>query len=130
MARRNVKRKQRAVVSLPRPIVGLVIVISSLALCYVWLDCRCDSLCRDIKQLETRKTALTKQYLNEEYLWQQLKSPENVDQALRHWRIPMGWPRPNQIVRMSEDAVSVVGRWDQPAELTKFAQVRRGGGHE
>lgn len=123
MIRRNVKRRKQAMVRVPRPIVGLIIVAASLAMCYVWLDSRCNSLCREIKDCEDRKAALTRQYLNEEYLWQQLKAPENVHARLLQWRIPMGWPAPNQIVRMSEDEVRMAGRWDMGAGVPRYAQV-------
>ncbi len=101
MARRNRKRRKMAGFIFPAPFAGLMIMISVLALGYVWLGCRCESLGREIKDLEKEKDILTKKYLNEEYQWARLKSPRQIEKALQAHHIIMTWPRSDQIIRVS-----------------------------
>ncbi|MFC1499065.1 hypothetical protein ACFLS1_11440 [Verrucomicrobiota bacterium] len=97
--RRNRKKNVNGFV-LPAPFAGGVILVSTLALGYVWLNCRCESLGKELKKLEVRKTQLHDQYLTEEYKWTQIKSPDNVERELKKRNIVMNWPRRDQIVRI------------------------------
>lgn len=88
----------------PVPFAGALIVIATLALAYVWMGSRCETLGREIKGLEREKSVLYKKYLNEEYRWTQMKAPRNLERVLTRHRIAMVWPRSSQIVRLgSED---------------------------
>lgn len=102
MTRRNKKKMTMDGFVFPVPFAGLVIVIAALALGYVWLGCRCEALGKDLKRLENEKAELTKRCLNEEYNWTRMKSPQNLDRALARWGIVMTWPRPDQIVRLTD----------------------------
>ena len=57
MIRRNRKKRLHAFV-LPAPFTVAVVAGSFLALSYIWLGCRCDSLGRDITMLEAEKIQL------------------------------------------------------------------------
>ncbi len=101
MARRNRKRRRMNSFVFPAPFAGLMILVSVLALGYVWLGCRCDSLGREIKNLEKEKDLLTRKYLTEEYQWTRLKSPRQIERALQIHHITMTWPRNDQIIRVN-----------------------------
>ena len=104
MTRRNRKnRKQVHGYNFPVPFAGAILVLSSLALVYVWLGCRCESLGKDIKELEVKKSILDKKYLNEEYRWIKMKSLGNIEKTLAKSGITMTWPRRDQVVRIYEE---------------------------
>ena len=98
MARRNRKKKKLDAFIFPAPFAGEAILVSALALGYVWLGCRCESLGKEIRQLEGENKSLAKKYLNEEFRWMRAKSPKNLEKALKRYGIVMKWPRRNQVV--------------------------------
>jgi hypothetical protein len=113
MIRRNSKHRMHGFV-LPAPFAGIVVVGVLLALAYVWLGSRCDSLGREIKSLEREGIQLKKDIVNEESRWTKMKSPANLEMVLAKHNIVMTWPRQDQIVRLHE----TVGRSDVPAKRT------------
>jgi len=100
MARKNRKKRTMDGFMFPAPFAGVVVVIATLALAYVWLCGRCETLGREIKALELRNFALGKMYMKEEYKWTRLKAPENLERILAELNIPMTWPRRDQVVRL------------------------------
>jgi len=101
MIRRNRKKRLHGFV-VPAPYAGAVVAGMLLALSYVWLGCRCDSLGKDIKSLEFERTEFKKQLLNEESRWTKMKSPGNLEMALAKRGIIMTWPRQDQVIRLHE----------------------------
>jgi hypothetical protein len=101
MRRRNRKKQLHGFV-FPVRITGFLVVVSTLALIYIWLGCRCEALGKEIKVLEQEKGVLYKRYLNEEYRWTQLKAPRNIEKALAKFNIPMIWPASHQVVRLQD----------------------------
>ncbi|MBM4148597.1 MAG: hypothetical protein FJ224_06095 [Lentisphaerae bacterium] len=101
MSKRNRKRKVENV-SLPMPLAALVVFIVACALLYVWLDCRCQAVGRQLRQLENRRTELNRVVLNEEYKWVQTKAPSNIERTLARFGVSMSWPRPGQVVRIRD----------------------------
>jgi len=97
--RRNSKKRMHGFV-FPAPFAGVVVIGVLLALAYVWLGSRCDSLGSEIKTLELEKAQLKKDILNEESRWTKMKSPANLEMALAKHKIVMAWPRQDQIVRL------------------------------
>ena len=85
---------------LPAPYSGILVAGSILAISYLWLGCRCDSLGHDIKAMEAAKVQLKKDILNEESRWTRMKSPLNIEMVLAKHGIVMTWPRQDQIVRL------------------------------
>lgn len=105
MIRRNRKKRMHGFV-LPAPFAGVVVLGSLLALAYVWLGSRCDSLGRDIKTLELEKARLKRDLLSEESRWTQMKSPVNIEMILAKNNIVMTWPRKGQVVRLYESGAN------------------------
>ena len=103
MTKRNRRRKQVHGFNFPVPFAGAILVLSSLALVYVWLGCRCESLGKEIKGVESKKSVLDKKYLNEEYRWIKMKSLSNIEKTLSKHGITMTWPRRDQVVRIYDD---------------------------
>lgn len=124
MARRNRRRKQVHSLSFPVPFAGAMLVLSSLALVYVWLGCRCESLGREIKDIESKKSVLDKKYINEEYRWIKMKSLGNIEKTLSKYGIAMTWPRRDQVVRIYDDRSysSSVARLERERERVRLSE--------
>ncbi|MBN2301518.1 MAG: hypothetical protein JXN60_03275 [Lentisphaerae bacterium] len=98
MARRNRKKINGFV--FPVPLAGIAVILMTLALVYVWLGCRCESVGKDIKKLEAEQISLKKKCHNEELRWAQMKSPRNIEKSLARNGLVMTWPRRDQVVRL------------------------------
>lgn len=85
---------------IPAPYAGAFALAVGLALGYVWLKSRCDSLEREINALETEKEDLEKVLHYEEYKWSQMKSPASIEAALAKHKLVMSWPRNDQVIRI------------------------------
>lgn len=102
----------------PVPFAGVVVLLSTLGLGYVWLGCRCEALGRELKALEIEKAALDKKHMNERLRWTCTKSPQNIEKSLAKHNIVMTWPRRDQVVRLSDVPTS-------PTAFTKASAVVR-----
>lgn len=130
MARRNRKRNRKDGFAFPVPFAGLAVMLVSLALAYVWLGCRCDSLGRELKALEQEKMSLQKTLRNEEFRWVCLKSPQNMERALVQRGITMVWPESDRVVRLERDDFGAEPNTFEEADMLRFAQIGRGKSHE
>ncbi len=117
MRRRNRKKTVNATV-LPVPLAGFVVLAASLALAYVWMVCRCQTLGNELKHLEGRRDGLLKEYQQELSKWTRLKAPQNLERALLRNGIGMTWPSSRQVVRLRASDVEGDG-----AEVVEQAQV-------
>ena len=105
--------------------------VSVAALSYLWLCARCEELGREINGLEKQQVSLTKKFLNEEYKWVRLKSPQSIEASLARCGLSMTWPRRDQVVWLADSHVQE----DQlPQELReeapRLAGMRRIPRHE
>jgi hypothetical protein len=100
MAKRNRKRQQKDGFMIFRPWGSTIVAGTVLALAYVWLGCRCESVGKDIQKLEQERTELNKKYRNEMFRWSQMKSPGSVERALDARKMEMSWPRNGQVVHL------------------------------
>ena len=125
MVRRNRKKKKSNGFIFPVPFAGVVVLVSTLALGYVWLGCRCECLGRELKVLETEKTTLMKRYLNEKSRWTRMKSPGNMEKALIRHKIVMTWPRRDQVVRFYETGMVHPGFDEAAQDALKYARLER-----
>lgn len=101
----NRKKKQMNGFMVPVPFAIVAVLVSLIALVYVWLGCRCDSLGKQLKALEAQKAELEKRIQNEEYNWTRMKSPASVEEALAKFGIAMTWPGHEQVVRLSDKPI-------------------------
>jgi hypothetical protein len=121
MNRKNRKRRAAGYL-IPVPFAVLLLMLSGVALLYLWMCERCGILSEEIKALEIRKLALQKNYLNEEYKWLGLRSPANIQIALRRHGLLMTWPGRDQVVRLNglRDLLS-----QEVAELASYRSLER-----
>lgn len=118
MARRNRKKTTYGFI-LPARFAGAVIVTVALALAYIWIECRCEAVGRELKKLEGQVRELDIRLRNEEYRWTSLKSPRNIEHALARHNLVMAWPRRDQVVRIYTDTPG------KPARETQVTQTTR-----
>jgi len=131
MARKRKRNRKKRVEGFvfPTRIGAVIVVLAMAALGYLWLYTQCDELGREIKKLETEQTKLQRKYLNEEYKWMRMKSPENIEATLARHGISMTWPRRDQVVWLADARLASVetgrpGRHNKRG--ARVAEVRRG----
>lgn len=98
--RRNRKKKANGFL-FPAPFAGMLVLAATLAIVYVWLGCRCDALGRELKALERQQRDIQVRCEAQESRWARLRSPASVKRELVRHNIVMGWPKLDQIVRIS-----------------------------
>ncbi len=85
---------------IPAPLTMIVVMAGALGLSYLWLCSRCEVLGQGLKRLEQDKARVHKLRLNEEYKWANMKSPVNIEKALKTHCLDMRWPERHQVIRL------------------------------
>lgn len=108
------------------PFTGMVIFIVLALLGYVWLNCCCEAVGREIKKLETEGRRLETEYNNASRHWQCLKTPGSLSAALARCGLVMSWPTEAQIVRLDRMPApqAVAGAAGVP-EWTRLARLEQ-----
>ncbi len=119
------RRKRRSNVSLPLHAAALLIVGTSLALVYVWLNMKGETLSRRINSLEAEKSQLQSRYDNELWKWERTIAPSNIEAALKENQIVMVWPDEKNIVRVRKGNSSVASLQSLAGEIAQLAQAGR-----
>jgi hypothetical protein len=124
MTGRNKKRLDGF--AFPAPFMSVVIVATVLALAWVWLDCRRESLGQSIRALEKQKADLEDEYAREESKWMRMKAPHNLERALRRCRVSMKHPRADQVIRITglrSLSVRQLHEWDAPPRYARLEKA-------
>ncbi len=124
MTRRN-KKKKLHVFAFPVPFAGVVVLLATFALGYVWLRSRCESLGSEIKALELKKESLSKKCREEQYKWSRMKSPRNIERSLARHNIVRGWPRRDQIVSFHDADVFDDSLPEREEDAPRYAKLER-----
>lgn len=124
MARRNRKKNETGFV-FPWQMALASAVIAALALTYVYLQSRADTLGREIKTLEAKRDQLRDKIVKEQSVWARMQSPASLEQALREHALVMTWPNRDQIVRVRADGMidGYTGPESRPS--TRYARADR-----
>jgi hypothetical protein len=128
MTRRNRKKKTVNGFLLPTPITTVVVVVSAVALAYIWLGCQCEAVGRTIKGLESEQLALREQLSNEQAKWAELKWIPNLEAALQRHGLAMQAPRPGQVVRLHGKFYE--GWVNRSPDAARVARLHSGFAHE
>jgi hypothetical protein len=124
MARRNRRRKRGGDIAFPAFVTASLLVLCLLALGYVWLDCRCKALGREIKHLEKLGRELTIRCEYQRCRWTEMKSPQSLERALAKYGIFMTLPRPYQVVRFATGQPGPEP-WTAAADALAHARIER-----
>jgi hypothetical protein len=107
MAVNRVRKRVKTAAVFPAPLAGILLVVSLLALTYLWLNGRCDTLGLSIKNLERKKAELGRRIVNEEFKWSNMTSPRNMQKLLEAHGLTMTWPSEKNVVRIRRtDSIS------------------------
>lgn len=118
MMHRNRKKNSGSYLVLV-PFAVMLVALSALSLCYLWLCGRCEALGEDIRGLEVRKAALERNLLNEDSKWANTKSPLTIEKALKRHGLIMMWPAPEQIVRLPDSGGPLTLMSERIVETTR-----------
>ncbi len=100
MRRRKNRKKEGRSFSFPAPLAAVLVVLSVVAISYLWLYSQCEAAGMRIKKLEEEKAELRKRVKNEEFKLTSMKAPRNLEALMKQHRLSMGWPQESQIVRL------------------------------
>lgn len=100
MRRRNKKKVRHDASMAPMKIIGIIVVIATSFLGYVWLNCRCQALGQELKVLENKQELLVRNHREEQFKWTRMKAPQNLEGALARNGLDMVWPSNRQVVRI------------------------------
>lgn len=100
------RRSHKAQVRIPFPVVlaNILVFVAVFGLSYVWLCAQCDTLGREIKQLEAVQRDTRRRLNNEQDRWSNLLAPGNLERALKRHNLAMRLPDDHQIVRVRSAA--------------------------
>jgi len=118
MARKNKNRKKgRKGISLPcpGPLASSLITAALLALTYLWVCGQCESLGREIGELEQVRNQLSQQLNLEKSRWARNETMEGIMNGLKRWNIRMELPEMARVVvvrrrDLLEDVAASEGR--------------------
>jgi len=122
--RRNRKRKKLNSRIFPVPFAGLLVVGVTLALGYVWLCLRCQTLGDELKKLEERREILAREHQQELFKWTRAKAPHQLELALAKHKLAMTWPSSRQVVQLRADDL-VADRWHDGTQLARMERGRQ-----
>ena len=90
------------------PVFGVGLVLAAvLCMCYLLLQGRCETIGEETRKQEEELVRLQHRLADEESRWLVLKSPQEIEKALRQHNLPMAWPTREQIVRLPAAGISV-----------------------
>ena len=95
--------------------VPAMALIALLGMVYLNLHNACESVGREIKRLESQRTELRKQVVNEERNWSMARSIGNMERLLAAHGIVMTFPQERNIVRLKATEP------DEPAQYARLA---------
>jgi len=127
MVRKNRKKQKVNGFLMPAPVASVVVMLSVLALAYIWLGTRCESVGKAIKNLESKQIILKQELSNERGKWAEMKSPRNLARALAKYGIRMSLPKSSQMVAIRG---KFYDGWRDTFDSPKYAKLERSQMHE
>lgn len=107
---RRVKKSMSMNASIVTHASVIVLVCFVMVILNLLASSSCQHLAKEIGEKEKTLAKLDDAYNREEMRWEELKTPERLDEALRNHGLAMKPPRPNQNVHMSADGQPYCGQ--------------------
>ena len=82
---------------------GLMVTLFVMLMVYWTMDSNCTSIHRKIGELEKQYEKYEKECGREASRWSGMVTRDRLDETLSRFGIQMGYPRPDQVVKMSSD---------------------------
>ena len=121
MGAKQNRKKRRTTTGVAAPFTVLLSTGALLALSYLWLCGRCETLGRRIKSLEERQAEVHKRVVTEQFKWSNAKSPGNLEQLLQRHRLAMSLPDEGRVMRVRRRGDEFAAE-KSPAGQPQFAQ--------
>jgi len=101
MARRksnNKNRKRHTEIPYPGPLLSVLIAVAVVALAYLQLCGRCETLGKDVNELEMRRSEISRRLNIEKSKWARNERIDGIKKGLARWGIEMELPPSERIV--------------------------------
>jgi hypothetical protein len=127
---RKIPKKMSVVASNTMHFGAVIVILSVMVILNLLASSSCTQLMKTIGEKERELVKLEDSKMRESTRWEEMKTPERVEEALRAHGLSMATPRAYQVVRMRADGtpfpgqLSVLRSRQRGAEQT--AQYRRG----
>lgn len=122
-SKRNKFKNSNKGLIIPLPITFFLILGATLALVYICIGSRGQTLGNKISKLEKEQENLNRRYNYELAKWESMTSAPKIEEALAKHQLEMAWPKESQIVRLPHpDAWKA--KTDGKGELASAANTR------
>ncbi len=117
----NRRRGPRGLV-FPAPLAVILGFAAVVSLSYLWVCGRCEDLGVQIQKLEGKKAEVHRRVINEEYKWSNMKSPQNIERLMQHFKLAMTWPEEARVARVRGGGLEPEAPVEDAAARPQFAQ--------
>jgi len=108
--RRNRRIKHTRVTVNSMGVVTLILVAFFSAIVYWTVDSRCKTLIREIGKSEKKLASLEADFQRETMLWEEMKTPDRLNEALVRFGIEMKTAEPDQTIHMGANGKPLPGQ--------------------
>ncbi|MBR2982552.1 MAG: hypothetical protein IKC80_04905 [Kiritimatiellae bacterium] len=107
---RKIPKKMSVVASNTMHFGAIIVIFSVMVILNLLASSSCSQLMKTIGEKERELVKLEDAKMRESTRWEEMKTPERVEEALRAHGLMMDMPRPYQVVRMRSDGTPFPGQ--------------------
>jgi hypothetical protein len=129
---RKIPKKMSVVASNTMHFGAIIVIFSVMVILNLLASSSCTQLMKTIGEKERELVKLEDSKMRESTRWEEMKTPERVEEALRAHGLSMDTPRAYQVVRMRADGTPFPGqlsvarsRQRSAGETARYRQRRR-----
>ena len=117
------RNRSKPLGTVPKLLIG-VFGLVAVGVAASWkIDSKCNTLSKEINKLEEEYARKESAYIHEESCWKEMyENPEKLDRAIKDKGLAMGFPTPEQIVRIDATGKPLP---NQPS-LARYKEIRTG----
>lgn len=127
---RKIPKKMSVVASNTMHFGAIIVILSVMVILNLLAGSSCSQLMKAIGEKERELAKLEDSRMRESSRWEEMKTPEHVEEALRAHGLSMATPRAHQVVRMRADGTPFPGQLSvlrsRQRSVDQTAQYRRG----
>jgi hypothetical protein len=127
---RKIPKKMSVVASNTMHFGAIIVILSVMVILNLLAGSSCTQLMKTIGEKERELVKLEDSKMRESTRWEEMKTPERVEEALRAHGLAMATPRAYQVVRMRADGTPFPGQLSvlrsRQRTVDQTAQYRRG----
>jgi hypothetical protein len=127
---RKIPKKMSVVASNTMHFGAVIVILSVMVILNLLAGSSCTQLMKTIGEKERELVKLEDSKMRESTRWEEMKTPERVEEALRAHGLAMATPRAYQVVRMRADGTPFPGQLSvlrsRQRTVDQTAQYRRG----